>query len=858
MAKGKKKTKFIPIDQIGNLESKKTEERVNTPQKNVEESTTTTETTENQTITKSNSPSPKPNNKKKKKENVVKDEKEDFSSCIICTEDVELYAVGSCNHPICHRCSLRLRILYETKECPYCKTELNNVIYTKNKERQYEDYRLSDFSYFNKDRGSYFENEDIRKIVNNMEKYCCPDDECSFVGDDWMSLKKHTKNDHDKFLCDICINKKKVFPFEQILYSQDKLIKHKEKEHKQCGFCMKRFYDDDDLYDHCKKSYEECQCCKQLGKPNQYFINYGTLSEHFNKEHFVCQHPECLEKKFIVFPTEFDLKAHEVEEHLQNSGKGKGRYQPIDIGFQYADSHSSSSNYHSRNDRNDRYNNRNNRNNRNDGNDRRERNNRNGRKNRSERNNDEHTTTTTNEIIGNDETSQKSNQRSNNRSKKNNNNNNRGARNRFNVPEGFGSKLTGSENDAKNEEEIIQESSSSSHPIEASHSNNRQSKASASSSSSHSATTTITSMDPEEIELIKKLNKMIGSDQNQITTFKTISSSYYKDLLPAEKFLEAFIALVNKNDVKGKGKKKNVIDKIGSVWNQMAKDLLKKKDSPEGKNIDFEKKCNDMLRAWNDYKIKQNDQEEDYSTILAEKKKKLNQSYASHADLPDSLGLLSKPKQKAKVLVIKSSSKTTSPVASRNHSTDNLGSAFYDRIAERMIQLDKKQKQKENEKVKFVLESESSANNSSASESESEESEVVTASNSNAAGSSSVSTNQERNNTTINTPTSKTVVDNATRYLKSSKHKMNKYNSDFPSLSGSSSSAASALFGTSLSNNNNNNNPYDRSSQKNRFKPMSQKLKSQEEFPSLQSTNRNKKNTQIKQPRAKSSVLRIV
>jgi len=62
---------------------------------------------------------------------------------------------------------------------------------------------------------------------------------------------------------------------------------------------------------------------------------------------------------------------------------------------------------------------------------------------------------------------------------------------------------------------------------------------------------------------------------------------------------------------------------------------------------------------------------------------------------------------------------------------------------------------------------------------------------------------------------------------------------------------------TILSNNNNNNNPYDRSSQKNKFKPMSQKLKSQEEFPSLQSSNR-KRNTQIKQPRAKSNVLRIV
>ncbi|OUM62495.1 hypothetical protein PIROE2DRAFT_67457, partial [Piromyces sp. E2] len=244
----------------------------------------------------------------------------------------------------------------------------------------------------------------------------------------------------------------------------------------------------------------------------------------------------------------------------------------------------------------------------------------------------------------------------------------------------------------------------------------------------------------------------------------------------------------------------------------------------------------------------QNDQEEDYSTILAEKKKKLTNSYASHADMPDSLGLL-KPKQKAKVLIIKSS-KTSSPVGSRNHSADNLSSSFYDRIAEKMIQRDKKEREKE--KAKFTLDTESSNNNSSTSESEEEEEETTTTVA--ATSSTTTSTTQERNETTtVNTPSSQTVVANAVKYLNSSKHRMNKYNSDFPSLSGSSSSAAAFLASTS----NNNNNPYDRSSQKNKFKPMSQKLKSQEEFPSLQSSNR-KKNNQIKQPRSKGNVLRIV
>jgi len=33
-----------------------------------------------------------------------------------------------------------------------------------------------------------------------MEKYRCPDKDCAFLGDDWLSLKKHVKEVHNKFL----------------------------------------------------------------------------------------------------------------------------------------------------------------------------------------------------------------------------------------------------------------------------------------------------------------------------------------------------------------------------------------------------------------------------------------------------------------------------------------------------------------------------------------------------------------------------------------------------------------------------------------------------------------------------------
>jgi len=115
MAKGKKKTKFIPLDQVGKEDNNKIEEsKIKKGEPNSPKSTNI-----NVTGVKEIKEEKKSNDKNEKKK--IKDEKEDFSVCIICTENVSLYAIGVCDHPICHKCSLRLRLLYGTKECPYCK-----------------------------------------------------------------------------------------------------------------------------------------------------------------------------------------------------------------------------------------------------------------------------------------------------------------------------------------------------------------------------------------------------------------------------------------------------------------------------------------------------------------------------------------------------------------------------------------------------------------------------------------------------------------------------------------------------------------------------------------------------------------
>jgi hypothetical protein len=43
-------------------------------------------------------------------------------NCIVCCEPVEYCSLGVCNHhEVCHVCSLRLRALYKSNSCSFCK-----------------------------------------------------------------------------------------------------------------------------------------------------------------------------------------------------------------------------------------------------------------------------------------------------------------------------------------------------------------------------------------------------------------------------------------------------------------------------------------------------------------------------------------------------------------------------------------------------------------------------------------------------------------------------------------------------------------------------------------------------------------
>jgi len=136
---------------------------------------------------------------------------------------------------------------------------------------------------------------------------------------------------------DLCTRNKKVFTHEHELFTFAELRKHQKfgddnpgaidqsgfKGHPECGFCRQRFYGDDELFQHCRDKHERCHLCdrRNEGRNQQYYLNYDDLENHFRKDHFLCPERDCLEKKFIVFDSEIDLKAHQLEVHPNGLSK---------------------------------------------------------------------------------------------------------------------------------------------------------------------------------------------------------------------------------------------------------------------------------------------------------------------------------------------------------------------------------------------------------------------------------------------------------------------------------------------------------------------------------------------------------
>ncbi|SPN96581.1 related to E3 ubiquitin ligase [Cephalotrichum gorgonifer] len=280
----------------------------------------------------------------------------DVEICFICANPVVHYAIAPCNHKTCHICGLRMRALYKTKDCAHCRTSAPYVIFADDPEKRFEDYTSADITSVDDNIGVRYANEDIVGDTVLLLRYNCPESSCDFAGLGWPDLHRHVKSAHHKRMCDLCTRNKRVFTHEHELFQDKELEKHMRhgddrpgavdqtgfKGHPLCGFCGERFYDSDKLYDHCRHKHERCFICdRQNSREPHYFLNYEALEKHFRMDHFLCIDRECLEKKFVVFGSEMDLKAHQLAEHGDSLSKDVRRdARIVDLaGFDYRQSY---------------------------------------------------------------------------------------------------------------------------------------------------------------------------------------------------------------------------------------------------------------------------------------------------------------------------------------------------------------------------------------------------------------------------------------------------------------------------------------------------------------------------------------
>ncbi|KAI4171111.1 MAG: hypothetical protein LQ343_004523 [Gyalolechia ehrenbergii] len=220
--------------------------------------------------------------------------------------------------------------------------EAQHVIFTDNPIKPYDEFVNSDFQETDDILGVRYEQREIHDDTILLLRYNCPDPSCDIACYGWPDLHRHVKGAHHKVMCDLCTRNKKVFTHEHELFTFPELKKHEKfgddnpgavdqsgfKGHPECGFCRQRFYGDDELYTHCRDKHERCHLCDRRDggrQQQQYYVDYNSLEQHFRKDHFLCADQECMDKKFVVFDSELDLKAHQLQTHPNGLSKDARR-----------------------------------------------------------------------------------------------------------------------------------------------------------------------------------------------------------------------------------------------------------------------------------------------------------------------------------------------------------------------------------------------------------------------------------------------------------------------------------------------------------------------------------------------------
>lgn len=257
--------------------------------------------------------------------------------CIICADPLEFCAFGACGHKeTCSKCVVRLRTVLKNTKCVVCQQPQPKVFVTRFAGDYTRSLGAAEFEHLEattpkncqlKEAQAHF---DDARHCEELKGLCSFAHPLAGSFSSLKALKQELKRRHNAEFCSICLEGRKVFVGEQVVYTKQQLLRHMKqgdddgpmaravgfKGHPLCNYCNTRFYGENEQFEHMTRVHEECFICKRRNPHKHvYFEDYAALERHFKDEHHICQNQECLDKKFVVFSTEQELKTHVVREH---------------------------------------------------------------------------------------------------------------------------------------------------------------------------------------------------------------------------------------------------------------------------------------------------------------------------------------------------------------------------------------------------------------------------------------------------------------------------------------------------------------------------------------------------------------
>ena len=269
--------------------------------------------------------------------------------CVICAEPLQFVAYGPCGHrDACVECVARLRFVMDDARCVICQQQCPRVFATRAMGDYTETIGAAGFAtlpdrvrarelWHDKKLDMFFDDQATCRKIKDLRGLQCA--ACvSVAGGDaegveqhhsLKQLKAHLRERHQLHHCEVCLEGRKVFVSQQLLYTKSQLERHRHggagevdeplggfAGHPSCKFCRKHFYDDGQMYHHMQSAHETCHLCRRA-QPDKYtyYRDYAELEAHYRSGHHPCLHPECLAKKFVVFASPNELKNHEGLEH---------------------------------------------------------------------------------------------------------------------------------------------------------------------------------------------------------------------------------------------------------------------------------------------------------------------------------------------------------------------------------------------------------------------------------------------------------------------------------------------------------------------------------------------------------------